>query len=142
MSKMDDLERGTREDTDRGQGGNSLGTFFVGVACLAIGLYMVFQATDVGFFWHSWYVGLFRVPTGMVVIPLFIGIILLFYKPKSIVSWLVAGIGTLLILVTIIMSVDIVFRRTSLFSFVMMFGFILAGIGLLLKTIFFRPKSS
>lgn len=130
------------KDSNKGRGENSLGTFLIGIVCLAIGLFMVFQATDVGFAWHNWNVGLFRVPTGLVVVPLFIGIILLFYKPKSFVSWLVAGLGTLLILVTIIMSVDIIFRRTSLFAFVMMFGFILAGIGLLLKTILFRPKSS
>lgn len=142
MSKMEDLERRTSGGPGKGQGDSSLVTFFVGIACLAIGLYMVFQATDVGFAWHNWNIGLFRVPNGLVVVPLFIGIILLFYKPRAIVSWLVTSIGTLLILATIIMSVDIVFRRTSLFSFIMMFGFILAGIGLLLRTIFFRPKSS
>lgn len=140
MSKMDDLEKQLIGEPEKKKGDSSLVTFFVGIICLAIGLFIVFQSTDVGFSWYSFALGGFRIPTGVIVIPLFIGIILLFYNSKSIVSWLVTIIGVALILITIIMSVNIIFRRTSLFFFILMFGFILAGIGLLLKSLLFKPK--
>jgi hypothetical protein len=114
--------------------------FFLGILLFGIGIFMVFQCTSVTAHWYTWKIGGWGVPTGVVIIPLLIGIGLLFFNSKSIISWLVTILGLAIILVTIILSVDIVFRKTSLFNYILMFGTILAGTGLLLKSIFTKPK--
>lgn len=133
MSKMDDLEKQLIDEPQRNKSENSLLSFFMGLLCFGAGIFMVFQATDVRFVWYSWRFGGLNIPTGFVIIPLLIGIGLLFYNSKSI-------LGLIIVLLTIIMSVTIAFRTTSLFMFVLMFGFILAGAGLLLRALFTKPK--
>lgn len=140
MSKMDDLEKQLIDEPQRNKSENSLLSFFMGLLCFGAGIFMVFQATDVRFVWYSWRFGGLNIPTGFVIIPLLIGIGLLFYNSKSIISWVVTILGLIIVLLTIIMSVTIAFRTTSLFMFVLMFGFILAGAGLLLRALFTKPK--
>ncbi len=141
MSKMDDLEKQLIEKPSEHKERNTLLSFFIGILCFGAGVFLVFQATDVRFIWYSWRFGSMNIPTGFVVIPLLIGIGLLFYNSKMIISWIVTVLGLIIVLLTIIMSVTIVFRTTSLFMFVLMFGFILAGAGLLLRALFSKPKN-
>ncbi|MEG0614509.1 MAG: hypothetical protein RR540_02035 [Oscillospiraceae bacterium] len=79
---------------------------------------------------------LFGLPNGVVIIPFLIGIVMLFFCEKKIFGWIVTAIGVVIVLLTIIMTVRITFRMTSLFSYVLMFGLIAAGCGLLLKALF------
>lgn len=142
MSRMDDLEKHLIENPKKNDDDdNILLNFFLGIILLAVGVYMVFQCTDVHASWHIWYIGGWGVPSGLVVVPLLVGIGMLFYNSKSIAGWIVSTIGVAIILATIIMSVQIRFRSTSLFNYILMFGTILAGTGLLLKSLFKKPKS-
>lgn len=140
LSKMDDLEKHLIDKPEKSKSDHVLLDFFLGLLLLGIGLFMVFQMTDVQTSWHTWYIGSWGVPTGVVVIPLLIGIGMLFFNFKSIIGWIVSVLGIAIILVTIIMSVEFVFRRTSLFLYILMFGTILAGTGLLLRSLFRKPK--
>lgn len=140
LSKMDDLEKHLIDKPEKSKSDHVLLDFFLGLLLLGIGLFMVFQMTDVRTSWHTWYIGSWGVPTGVVAIPLLIGIGMLFFNSKSIIGWIVSVLGIAIILVTIIMSVEFVFRRTSLFLYLLMFGTILAGTGLLLKSLFRKPK--
>lgn len=119
---------------------NELLMFFIGLVLLGAGLFWLFQRTSVatvGIFSGGLLFGNIMIPTGVVLIPLILGIILLFFlEDKRIIGWIVTVIGLIIVILSILMSVRISFERTSLFEFICMFGFIAAGTGLLLRTLF------
>jgi len=119
---------------------NDLLMFFIGLILLGAGLFWLFQRTSVatvGIFSGGLLFGNIMIPTGIVLIPLILGIILLFFlEDKRIIGWIVTVIGLIIVILSILMSVRISFERTSLFEFICMFGFIAAGTGLLLRTLF------
>jgi len=119
---------------------NELLMFFIGLILLGAGLFWLFQRTSVatvGIFSGGLLFGNLTIPTGVVLLPLIIGIILLFFlEDKRIIGWIVTVIGLIVVILSILMSVRISFERTSLFEFICMFGFIAAGTGLLLRTLF------
>ena len=119
---------------------NDLLMFFIGLVLLGAGLFWLFQRTSVatvGIFSGGLLFGNIMIPTGVVLIPLILGIILLFFlEDKRIIGWIVTVIGLIIVILSILMSVRISFERTSLFEFICMFGFIAAGTGLLLRTLF------
>ena len=96
------------------------------------GIYIIFQNTMVTASW-GFYIGHFHVSSGMIIIPLLIGIIWKVIEPSSKGAWLLVGFGILCILITIIMGVRIRFITTSLFDFILMFGLTAIGFGLILK---------
>jgi len=119
---------------------NELLMFFIGLVLLGAGLFWLFQRTSVatvGIFSGGLLFGNIMIPTGVVLIPLILGIILLFFlEDKRIIGWIVTVVGLIIVILSILMSVRISFERTSLFEFICMFGFIAAGTGLLLRTLF------
>ena len=90
--------------------------------------------------WYTWMFGSFRLATGLILVPFIIGIIILFYNPKSLIGKIVTIIGICIIVATIIMSIKIVFKSTSLFNLILMIGMIAAGSGLLLRWYFKKRK--
>lgn len=78
----------------------------------------------------------FNLSSGLVTVPLIIGIIWQFYNPKSIIPKIIMTLGTVFIIATIIMSIRINFVTTSMFDYILMFGMMAAGSGLLIKTLF------
>ena len=111
--------------------------FFIGLILVGLGLFWVFQSANVRTNFASYYyIGTFGVPNGVVIIPLLIGIVMMFFCKRRIFAWIVTVIGILIILLSILMSVRIDWSGTPLYSFILMFGFIAAGAGLLLKTLF------
>ena len=110
--------------------------FFIGIILAAVGLFMVFQCAQVSTAFGLTLFGSFSLPSGVVIVPLLIGIVMLFFCRKKFAAWTVTVIGILIILAALITSVRITWEKTSLFSFILMFGFIAAGGGLILKTLF------
>lgn len=113
--------------------------FFIGLVMLGVGLFWLFQRTTVatsGIFGGALTIGNFTVPNGTVIIPLFIGILLLFFMDNRIFGWIVTTIGLAIIVLAIVMSVRIRFNTTSMFEYVMMFFLIGGGCGLLLRVLF------
>lgn len=139
MASLEDLENRMETESVREKKDHTLLLFLMGIMLLALGVFMVFQTTKVTSSW-PWYIGSFRVPTGTVVIPLLIGIGILFFNSKSVWGWIVTILGALFVLLTIIMSVSIRFSTSSLFTFVLMFGSITAGAGLIMRALF-RPNN-
>lgn len=119
---------------------NELLMFFIGLILLGAGLFWLFQRTSVatvGIFTGGLLFGNITIPTGIVLLPLIIGIILLFFmERKRVIAWIVTSLGTAIVVLSILMSVRITFERTSLFEFICIFIFIAAGTGLLLRTLF------
>ena len=114
--------------------------FFIGLILLAVGLFWFSQSVMVQTNWFSWRLGSMHLSSGLSVVPLIIGIVWLFFNPKSRIAKLVTVLGGILIVAALILSIDFHFVRTSLFSFILMIGFIAAGSGLLLRTLFKKQK--
>ncbi len=113
---------------------NELLQFFIGLLLLGGGLFWIFQSVRVSTTWGSFF--RFGIPNGAIIIPLLIGIVMLFLMDKKIFGWIVTAIGILVILITIIMSVRLYFVSTSLYEYVLMFGAVAVGSGLVLKALF------
>lgn len=115
--------------------GNIL-TFFVGIIVFLIGVYMIFQNTVISTgFSLSGMLG-FTPNFGIVLLPLLIGIIVLFFNHHSILGWFLIILGILIILMGILMGLRIRFMPVSLFEGIFMFGMTAAGIGVTLKGLF------
>lgn len=112
--------------------------FIIGIILLSVGLFMLTQQTVVTMVWYTWMFGSFKLASGLVLIPLIVGIIILFYNPKSLLGKIMTIIGICIIVATIIMSINIVFKSTTLFNFIIMVGMIASGTGLLLRWFFKR----
>ena len=118
----------------------SLRDLVIGVIFFFIGVYMIFQNTQVMASW-GFYLGGLHVSSGMVIIPLLIGVIWKVIHPQSLYPSIVIGLGILCILMTIIMGVRIHFITTSLFDFILMFGLTSIGLGFLIKSLFLLPTT-
>ena len=131
-NKDDDLYRQNGREEPRG----NIFTFFCGIIVFCLGVYLVFQNTVVttGFSLYR-YIG-FEPPQGLVFLPLLIGIIMIFFKDKSIVGWILIILGILIIRLGILSGLRIYFKTTSLFEAIMMFGLTAAGIGITLKGLY------
>lgn len=116
--------------------GNELLQFFIGVILLGAGLFMLSKRVMVHSSWYVWHIGGFSLSSGTITIPLIIGIIWYFFKPKSIAPKIIITLSVIFIVLSIIMSVRINFVTTSMFDYLLIFGMAAAGSGLLLKTLF------
>lgn len=140
MSKMDDLEKRMIDKPEKANVDHTLLNFFLGLILFALGIFLVCRNTYVTTSWHIWHVGNIGIPTGVVAVPLLIGIGVLFFNSKSIIGWIVVVLGLVFLLASIILSVQIRFSTTSLFQYILMFGCIFAGAGLLLRSLFKKEK--
>lgn len=105
--------------------------FFLGGILFIIGLISIFKNTSVG----TLRMYGTNLPSGMVTIPILIAFVLLILNHKSRVGWLLMGIGIVLLLITIISSISISFRTTSLLGYLLMFGGTFGGAALLAKAL-------
>lgn len=112
--------------------------FLIGIILVSVGLFLLTQNTVVTMHWYTWMFGSFKLATGLIMVPFIIGIIIMFFNPKSLIGKIVTIIGIIIIVATIIMSINIVFKQTSLYNFIIMIGMIAAGSGLLLRWYFKR----
>lgn len=112
--------------------------FLIGIILLAAGLFLLTQQTDVTMVWYTWRINSINIASGLILIPFIIGIIILFYNPKSLFGKILTIIGIIIIVATIIMSINIVFRRTTLYNLIIMLGLMAAGAGFLLRWYFKR----
>lgn len=110
-------------------------TFLLGLVLVAIGGYLLFNQVQVhGGYWR-WGVGGYGTNFGLTLIPLLLGIAILFVNGKSLVGRLLTGLGALIILVGIIVNLDIHFQQTSLFNTLLMLVLLVAGIGLVVRSV-------
>ena len=101
---------------------------------------MLAQQVDVRMAWYSWHFGSFRLATGMVFIPLIFGVIWQIINNKSKLAKALTILGGVIIVATIIMSVSIVFRTTSMYNYIIILLMISVGTGLLLRVLFKDKK--
>lgn len=125
---------GETPDQKAGAGGTPGGTgqFFVGLAMAVAGAYMLTNQVVVSSgAWSLWGYNSF----GLSMLPLLIGVALLFFNGRSIAGWLLLFIGVVIIFAGILMNMSIYFRATSLFNTLAMLVLLAGGIGLLARAL-------
>jgi hypothetical protein len=122
----------------RGAGGTDGGVlhFLVGVAMAVAGGYLLTQQVSV----TSGFWGFFGEHTfGLSLLPLLVGVGVLFFDGKSVLGWLLTLAGAVIILAGILMNLRIYFERTSLFNTLVMLCLLAGGLGLVARSL--RPYS-
>jgi hypothetical protein len=123
----------------RGAGGTpgGIGLFLSGLAMAVAGGYLLLTRVTVGSgHWLLWGYSAF----GLSLLPLVIGIGLLFFNGRSVAGWLLTGCGAVIIVAGIIANMRIYFAPTSLFDTLVMLVLLAGGIGLMARS--FRPSPS
>lgn len=118
----------------KGAGGTpgGLGEFFLGTGLVVAGGYLVLnQVTVSGGSWNFYGYNAF----GLSLFPLLLGIGLLFFNGKSLPGWFLTFAGGIIIFVGIIANLQVFFRPTSLFNTLLMLGLLVAGIGLVARSL-------
>jgi hypothetical protein len=114
-------------------------TFLLGIVMVVIGGYLLFNQVQVhsgqGFWGSSWGFGNYGTNFGITMIPLLLGIGILFSNGKSIIGKVLTGVGALMIVIGIITSLDIHFRQTSLLNTLIMLICLVGGIGLVVRSV-------
>ena len=129
------------EPKPRGAGGTpgGIGEFLAGLAMAVAGGYLLTNQVSVtSGYWRPWGYNGF----GLSLIPLLIGIGMLFFNGRSIIGWLLTLAGAVIILVGILTNLDIYFRETSLFNTILMLVLLAGGIGLVARSLRSHPDRS
>ncbi len=117
-----------------GAGGSEggLGQFFVGLAMVIAGSYLFLQRVSVSS--GYWDFG-GRNAFGLSLIPLLVGIGMLFFNGKSVLGRLLTGGGFLIIVVGIIANMRVYFGPASLYDTLLILGLMAGGIGLVARSL-------
>jgi hypothetical protein len=124
----------------RSPGGTSGGVaeFLLGLALLVGGGYLfldnVIVSTTGNWAW-GWFGG--NRPFGITLIPLFIGVAVLFFNGRSPIGWVLTIASVIVIFVGIIANLSVQWRPTSLYFTFVIIGLMAAGIGLIARSV--RP---
>jgi uncharacterized protein len=109
-----------------------IGEFLLGLAMTVAGGYMLTNRVVVtSSFWSLWGYNSF----GISLLPLLIGVGILFFNGKSIIGWILLFVGVVIIFAAIIMNLQIYFQPTSLFATVGMLVLLAGGIGLIARSL-------
>jgi len=125
-------EPGSRRIQGAGGTPGGLGTFLLGLAMAVAGSYwLTTQVTVTSGYWYFWGYNAF----GLSLIPLLLGIGLLFCNGRSIPGWLLTFAGMVIIFVGILMHLEIYFRPTSLFNTLLMLVLLVGGLGMVARSL-------
>ena len=86
--------------------------------------------------WTLWRYNAF----GLSLLPLLVGIGMLFFNGRSLIGWGLVAAGSLIIVAGILANLHIYFQSTSLFDTLVILGLLAAGIGLVARSL--RPQDS
>ena len=122
------------KDKIRGAGGTpgGVGQFVFGLGMVIAGGYLFLsRVTVMSGYWTLWGYNAF----GVSLIPLLLGIGLLFFDGRSVFGWILTFGGVIVILVGIIANLQVYFSPTSLTNTMIMLGLLAAGIGLVARSL-------
>lgn len=107
-----------------------IGKFVIGILLSAAGLYLIFQQTSVGTgYWSWWGTNTF----GLTLVPLIIGVGILFYDMRNVLGWLLCAVGLVIIVSGVLMNLHVYFQQTSLFNLLIMLVLLVGGLGLMAR---------
>jgi hypothetical protein len=123
----------------RGAGGTpgGVGTFLIGAVMIVSGGYLLLtRVTVASGGWVLWGYNAF----GLSLLPLLIGIGVLFFNGRSVLGWGLTAAGVIIIVAGILANLHIYFQSTSLFDTLVILGLLAAGIGLVARSL--QPQGS
>lgn len=130
------MEDRTYSDVGGTPGG--LSHFLIGFAMACAGGYLLSNQVMVsGAYWNFYGTNTF----GITLIPMLIGIAMLFFNGRSIPGWLLTGAGALFILAGVIANIHIYFQPTTLFNTTVMLVLLVGGLGLIARALRPHPRS-
>jgi hypothetical protein len=121
-----------RRFSDVGGTPGGLSRFLMGFAMACAGAYLFADRVIVASSYWNFYGGN---SFGITLIPMLIGIGLLFWNGRSILGWLLTSAGAIFILVGVIANLHIYFQPTSLFHTIVMLALLAAGLGLIARSL-------
>jgi hypothetical protein len=111
-------------------------TFFLGLGMAVIGAYLLLRQVSVtGGYWHFGFLGGSGGSFGVSLIPLLIGVGMLFYDGRSFPGRVLTGAGALIIVTGILSNLDVSIHETSLFNLLLMLVLLVGGIGLVVRAV-------
>jgi len=122
------------ESRIRGAGGTpgGIGEFFLGLVMVVIGAYLITnRIVVVSSYWSFGGYSMF----GLSLLPLIIGIGILFFNGKSILGWVLLFLGVVIIFAGVLMNLQIYFQATSLFATIAMIVLLAGGVGLIFRAL-------
>jgi len=122
------------KDKIRGAGGTpgGVGQFVFGLGLVIAGGYLFLRhVTVTSGLWTLWGYNAF----GLSLIPLLLGIGLLFFDGRSVIGWVLTFGGVIIIITGIIANLQIYFSPTSLTDTLIMLCMLAAGIGLVARSL-------
>jgi hypothetical protein len=122
----------TRSIGDVGGTPGGLRYFVIGfiMTCLG-GYFLANQVSVVGSYWSFYGANTF----GITLVPLLIGVGILFWNGRNRIGWLLTVAGTLFILAGVIANMHIYFQPTSLFHTLVMLVLFVGGLGLIARAL-------
>ena len=121
-----------RNLSDVGGTPGGLGHFLLGFAMTCLGGYLLLhQVTVAGSYWNFYGTNTF----GITLLPMLIGIGLLFWNGRSIAGWLLTCAGAIFIVAGVIANLHIYFQPTSLFNTIVMLVLLVGGLGLIARAL-------
>src|SRR5690349_17983918 len=127
---------GDRSLSDVGGTSGGLGKFLMGFVMACVGGYLLStHVTVAGSYWTFYGGNTF----GITLIPMLLGIAMLFWNGKSTIGWLLTAGGALFILAGVIANMHIYFQPTSLFNTLVMLTMLVGGLGLIAGSLRHHP---
>jgi len=120
--------------SDVGGTPGGLGSFLLGFAMSCVGGYLLSNQIMVGSsYWNFYGTNTF----GITLLPMLIGVGILFFGGPKVMGWLLAGGGALFIFAGVIANLHVYFQPTSLFNTMVMLILLAGGLGLIARSL--RP---
>lgn len=117
---------------DVGGTSGGLGDFLLGFAMTCVGGYLLSnQVAVVGSYWSFYGTNTF----GITLLPMLIGVGILFWSGRSVIGWLLTVAGAFFILAGVIANMHIYFQPTSLFNTIVMLVLLVGGLGLVARSL-------
>jgi hypothetical protein len=117
-----------RSMRDVGGTPGGLGSFFIGLILACIGGYLLTnQVMVTSGYWTFYGANSF----GITLVPMLVGVAMLFWNGRSVLGWLLTIAGGLFILAGIIANLHIYFAPTSLFNTLVMLIMLVGGLALI-----------
>ena len=124
--------------SDVGGTPGGLGSFLLGFAMACVGAYLISHQVIVGGGYWSFYGGN---SFGITLIPMLIGIAILFFGGRPLLGWLLTAAGALFILAGVIANLHIYFAPTSLFNTIVMLVLLVGGLALIARALRAHPEA-
>jgi hypothetical protein len=126
-----------RRYSDVGGTPGGIGHFLMGFGMACTGAYLLsHQVTVATGYWNFYGSNSF----GITLLPMMIGIGMLFFNGRNVIGWLLAIGGALFILGGVIANLHIYFQPTSLFNVIVMLVLLFGGLGLVARSMMSHPR--